>query len=518
MYKKLAIELWSCSRRLLMAVSVVASILASVPALAQASLAAYNVKLDESSVSGISSGAYMAVQFAVAHSAVIKGVGAIAGGPYYCAQNSTNTAYRNCMVGYPAYPTVAPLVETTTNWASGGDIDPTTHIANQKVWLFSGYNDGVVKKGVTDVLYGFYTSFTAPANIFYKDNLPAAHSQVTDSWGQACSQTGGDFINNCGYDAAGQILQHIFGTLSQRNTGTLAGTIQQFDQSEFYAGSLSSISMAQYGYAYVPASCAAQQPCRVHVAFHGCKQYAGAINSDYYAHAGYNEWADTNNLIVLYPQTTSSNWMQKNPNGCWDWWGYNDGNYAKKSGAQIGVVMAMLQRLAGQYSGWSSVPTGAFGTPGGITAADSSASRIELHWNPVAGAAGYTVYRADCAGCAFSKINDKPVVGASFADAGLSPSTAYHYRVRAIDGGGQESGDSATVSLATAPVPPVCDPYYRTNYDHWLESRAYTDFFNLNIYADGSKQWMGYTGPTSYTSETFLTQTSPSYYAIGVCQ
>lgn len=37
------------------------------------------------STSGISSGAYMAVQFHVGFSATVKGAGVVAGGPYHCA-------------------------------------------------------------------------------------------------------------------------------------------------------------------------------------------------------------------------------------------------------------------------------------------------------------------------------------------------------------------------------------------------------------------------------------------------
>src|ERR1700736_4840433 len=49
-------------------------------------LPSYNAAIGESSVSGISSGAFMAVQFATAWSSVIKGVGVVAGGPFWCAQ------------------------------------------------------------------------------------------------------------------------------------------------------------------------------------------------------------------------------------------------------------------------------------------------------------------------------------------------------------------------------------------------------------------------------------------------
>lgn len=73
-------------------------------------LGSYNAKLDETSVSGISSGAFMAVQFAVAHSAAVKGVGVTAGGPYFCAESvfsnelSISKVIARCMQGDPAYP------------------------------------------------------------------------------------------------------------------------------------------------------------------------------------------------------------------------------------------------------------------------------------------------------------------------------------------------------------------------------------------------------------------------------
>ena len=60
------------------------------------------------------------------------------------------------------------------------------------------------------------------------------------------------------------------------------------------------------------------------------------IGSDFVRHAGYNEWADTNHIIVLYPQTRDLDVI--NPQACWDWWGYLDADptqspaYLLKSG------------------------------------------------------------------------------------------------------------------------------------------------------------------------------------------
>ncbi len=48
---------------------------------------ALHAKIDETSVSGISSGAYMAGQFQFAHSKIVAGAAIIAGGPYGCAES-----------------------------------------------------------------------------------------------------------------------------------------------------------------------------------------------------------------------------------------------------------------------------------------------------------------------------------------------------------------------------------------------------------------------------------------------
>jgi len=61
--------------------------------------------------------------------------------------------------------------------------------------------------------------------------------------------------------------------------------------------------------------------------------------------AGFNEWAETNGLVVLYPQSKSSRVAPMNPLGCWDWWGYTGEGYATRDGAQIKAVAAMVDRL-----------------------------------------------------------------------------------------------------------------------------------------------------------------------------
>jgi poly(3-hydroxybutyrate) depolymerase len=123
------------------------------------SLRAYNADLRESSISGISSGAFMAVQFGMSWSSIIKGVGVIAGGPYYCAQGTATDgvlgtigadlrATGPCMKGPP--PALDPLFEKTEEWARQGDIDNPNNIARQRIYIFAGYNDSIVDPKVGD--------------------------------------------------------------------------------------------------------------------------------------------------------------------------------------------------------------------------------------------------------------------------------------------------------------------------------------------------------------------------------
>ena len=59
-------------------------------ALAAEELPKLGADLAATSVSGLSSGAYMAEQIEVAHSKDIKGAGIVAGGPYACAETQAS--------------------------------------------------------------------------------------------------------------------------------------------------------------------------------------------------------------------------------------------------------------------------------------------------------------------------------------------------------------------------------------------------------------------------------------------
>lgn len=479
----------------------------TMPGLAQSpvDLPALVLERDQITVSGISSGAYMAVQFGTAHSSAVRGVAATAGGPYFCAGRDSwagaavSRVIARCMQGDPDYP-VRPIsaadldtmTAATRAWSARGLIDDVAHLATQRIWLFHGYNDGIVKRPVGDALQAWYAAFVPAEQVFYKNELRAAHAQISASCPleqgsscNPCSTTGSNFINVCTdgpapapvYDAAGAALQFFYGPLT-RTVGALSGQMLEYDQTPYVqrAGKpLTPIraSMADRGYVYVPAACAAGEPCRLHIAFHGCQQQAGRVGRAFVDHAGFNEWADGNRIVVLYPQaeaTVAVPITPFNPQGCWDWWGYNDyafdmtGRYATRDGLQIAAVWRMVERLAG--GGEGRVQAGAPVLQARLI--DRSATQAALAWTPVDGAQGYRVYRADAGG---TPVLRATVEGYSWADGALMPQTRYRYEVHTIDAQGRE-GAAVALELETAAAAPECDPYFSLAKDTVVDARG----------------------------------------------
>ena len=62
--------------------------------------------------------------------------------------------------------------------------------------------------------------------------------------------------------------------------------------------------------------------------------------------ANLDTYADTNNLVVLYPQAIASV-IPVNPEGCWDWWGYDGPDFAVKTAPQMVTIMNMVTALGG---------------------------------------------------------------------------------------------------------------------------------------------------------------------------
>jgi len=368
------------------------------------------------SVSGVSSGAYMAVQLHVAFSRAFMGVGAVAGGPYFCAQNNTDvTAVKTlCMagVGLPSDPSI--FVNEAKTAASNGQIDPVENMEKNMVYIFNSSEDQIINPLLGLLTNEFYQEFISdtsnieawayipdygptypvahgmPSNISaYDDYLDAADLATPCS--PANSQTypwfpnpflrGNDpWIYHCnygavsGYDMAYQMLNHIYSSLKnpttpdQSHVYVLAQLPFVSDPDIKTVADLNAHGIGENAYVYVPAACAGgETPCKLHIALHGCQQFpewsfVGKVGSK---HAGetvqfgdkfyfgpYNATAESNEIVVLYPQAYNIGTSQSdtNPYGCWEFWPFFEkdaDNYYTKAGRQMTMIYGMIDHFAG---------------------------------------------------------------------------------------------------------------------------------------------------------------------------
>ena len=357
------------------------------------------------SVSGISSGGYMAHQYHLAHSAKVMGAGIVAGGPYACARvGSTWCDYVPTWYGFWLEGNVCQALHVCSSvarsespawlgaWlyfgppghefpleqvraaAADGRIDDLDGLAGDRVWLLSGGEDRTVPQELTGDVERLYRMLLPAAATTGADTAlvhvrrgDLAHAMPVDMEDHPddCDRSGPPFINDCSLDAAGQLLTHIH----RLPTGPEAdppfdawdrGALLAFDQRPFFDTGEPSVSLAAEGHLYVPDACRGGAPCPLHVAFHGCRQteplIRAACGADgcspglFYEDAGYNPWAERHALVILYPQTRA--WGEpgdasRNPRACWDWWGYSGDGYDTRGAPQIRAVDAMVDCLTG---------------------------------------------------------------------------------------------------------------------------------------------------------------------------
>jgi hypothetical protein len=311
--------------------------------------------IDATSVSGLSSGAYMAGQIELAHSRQIVGAGIVAGGPFGCAESAAGRlvpywptavlqnaekALNGCMSLDWGAPDPGELATRAKELAQEGEIDKLDGLADDKVYLFSGSADRTVLRPVVEAAKSFYAKAGVPDKSVTLVESAGGHGFLTEDEGKACGLSESPFVNDCDYDQAKAILDWIYGPVAAPEAEP-KGRYVLFDQSEF---GKPGDGLAAEGVVYVPPACAAAAGgCRVHIVLHGCEQARERVGEDFIKESGFARLADANRLIVLFPQIAAST---VNPHGCWDWWGYTGLDYLGRDAPQIAAIWAMVKRLA----------------------------------------------------------------------------------------------------------------------------------------------------------------------------
>lgn len=290
----------------------------------------------------------MAQQFHTAFSSEVSGVGIVAGGPYFCAQNKMIDALNRCMQTTLGMPTVQASLNEAKKMESQGLIDPVMNMKNSRVFFVSGKRDNTVLPKVVQVAVDTYKAWgVTEDDLIFENTLEMGHAFPTENFGNACpTPSESPFISKCGRDMAGEILTHLMGPLHPKTTPQKSH-LYSFDQ---LAGldkvDIDRLSMNKTGHAYIPEGCEFPEAsgCSIHVAFHGCKQTLDDIKTTFVTETGYNAWAEANKIVVIYPQAVKS-LLLSNPNGCWDWWGYSGDKYHTKEGLQMKQVAKIVKGI-----------------------------------------------------------------------------------------------------------------------------------------------------------------------------
>lgn len=326
---------------------VVAFLCAASSAVVAETLPPLSLDPEATTVSGLSSGGFMAVQIQIAYSSAIAGAGVIAGGPYNCADHSIWRALNICM--NPLFGRVDPKHTLTTvqTMVADGVIDPSEGLEADRIYLFHGRADDKVARETMDALKETYISLGMPdEGIRYVTSVEAGHGFVTEAGSVQCAETRPNFLIDCDFDQAGDILTELYGPLIDPVEPLESGFVT-FNQAAYTQGAS---GMGALGFLYVPTLCSEGVTCRLHIALHGCNQGREAVGEEYARHTGYNRWAESNGIVVLYPQAAAIpspwyNWFAGNPNGCWDWWGYSGLDYLSRMAPQPAAIARMAAAL-----------------------------------------------------------------------------------------------------------------------------------------------------------------------------
>ena len=191
----------------------------------------------ETSVSGLSSGAYMAGQFQVAFSRTRDRRGNRRRWPLRLRRGLGRLRAPTLHGHGPRRPrSVQAPCSAPEDAAKPRSRDrPAGRIWwTTTSYIFSGTGDGTVKPPVVATVADFYRPAGVPAEqIEFVADLPAGTRCVTEDSGNACSVTGPPFVNDCDYDQADRAPRaDLWRELRATDDSWPAGCIE-FDQIEF---------------------------------------------------------------------------------------------------------------------------------------------------------------------------------------------------------------------------------------------------------------------------------------------
>jgi len=334
-----------------------------------------NIDLDGISVAGLSSGADFAVQFAVAFSKTVRGLGVFAGQPFHCAVTrfpndkltppnpsvpicegcpvNRTLLYDHCKGHDPALVNVSMLAAAAQRLSEAGAIDDVKYLARNRFYTYCGTKDGTIT--ATKKNRDFFAQFTAEENILSNFSIPSGHCWPQDTGANLCGLWNTKVSNpwpleNCGYDGPGAMLEHVYGALNPPAQQPVLNSIVGFDQSVFNGNNTEQVGLSKDAVMYIPNSCATGAKCKLVLLFHGCAPTPWHV-APYHS---LSRWAETNDMVILYPHSSrhgGANATREQKIACWDGYGQTGPDYDTKNGVQMKAIMSMIQTISGTANG-----------------------------------------------------------------------------------------------------------------------------------------------------------------------
>lgn len=310
----------------------------SSPAISSEPVQQLKIDTDRITVSGISAGGQMAHQLHISYSDLFSGAGIIASGPFGCADGSLATAMARCMGKIDEPMPVTALVDGIKSAQGEGLVADTNNLADDPVWIFHGTLDTTVAAEVNDATGALYAKFVPGSQITYVNDVAAAHNFPARGRGNACTAMLAPFVGDCDYDAAGEILTHMYAGMKTPESEPEAA-LKTVD-----LPGAANAGLSDTAYLFIPPVCVdGEQDCALHLVLHGCAQSAVQVGTDFIQQSGYLSWAQTNDIILAFPQVVPGT---LNPYACWDWWGYTGADYRWRNGKQMVVVTDWVKQLS----------------------------------------------------------------------------------------------------------------------------------------------------------------------------
>ena len=282
------------------------------------------------SISGVSSGGYMAEQFAIAHSELVA-----AGIPgcvrlnklidiHRCMKTSDQVNLQEIKMLYRA--------KEKSHLIAGLDSFRT-----MKVHLYHGQLDQTVAPSMMLLNQQLIESFGAKVSSKFIANL--AHGLPVFKAKNQCQQTASPWLNQCEVSGALDLFGQLYSDRFNQKLVDGKWFIYQLENElltddEFNKSFLNTVLAT-----YVPQVCE-KKDCPVHMVLHGCQQSPEFVDEQFLLNSDFVQAANQYSVVLFFPSVKSSS---QNPYGCWDWWGYTGIHYDDQLGPQVRVLEKIVR-------------------------------------------------------------------------------------------------------------------------------------------------------------------------------